>query len=174
MSGASKGNGGEGNGASGVLTADRKQTATGRKPTVSHVLGEIVWLYSQSPTHKHFTIGDLEWMVMPAILLEQFRIFHGEKAPVGVAVWAWLSEEAERRLKDAVAAGRGARLKPDEWKSGDRLWVLDLVAPLATPDNKLVEAMLADLAQNVFPGRTIRLHATDPATGKREMKEIGG
>src|SRR3954454_639170 len=43
--------------------------------TVSQVLGEITWLFTQSPRHKSIPVGDLEWLVMPAILLKQFRIF---------------------------------------------------------------------------------------------------
>jgi len=160
------------------IDAQKTAVAAGRegapKPTVSHMLGELTWLMSQSPTHKHFTIGDLEWLVMPAILLEQFRVFHGDKHPLGFALWAYLSEDAEKKLNDAVMAGQGARLRPDEWKSGDRLWLVDLVAPFATPDNKLNEAMLADLVQNVFGAKKFKLHVTDPLTGKREMKEIGG
>lgn len=146
----------------------------GQKPTVSHMLGELTWLLSQSPTHKHFTLGDLEWLVMPAILLEQFRVFHGEKHPLGFALWAHLSEEAEKRLNDTVFSGQGARLRPDEWKSGDRLWLVEMVAPFATLENKLQEAMLADLVKNVFKQSKFKLHLTDPKTGKREMKEIGG
>ena len=144
------------------------------KPTVSHMLGEVTWLLSQSPTHKHFAIGDLEWLVMPAILLEQFRVFHGPKQPLGFALWASFSEEAEKRFKEQVAAGRGARLRPDDWRSGDRLWLIELVAPFATPENKLNEAMLADLIDNVFKGRKFKLHLIDPSTGEREEKEIGG
>ena len=45
--------------------------------TVAQVLGEIVWLLSQSPAHRQLFISDLEWFCMPAILLEQFRMFHG-------------------------------------------------------------------------------------------------
>ena len=71
------------------------------KPTVSHMLGELTWVLSQSPAHKHFAIGDLEWLVMPAILLEQFRVFHGDKHPLGFALWAYLSEEAETRMAAA-------------------------------------------------------------------------
>lgn len=175
MAGPSNTNGSGGNGAGGAIriSTEKTQAAAKQKPTVSHMLGEVTWLFSQSQTHKHFTIGDLEWMVMPAILLEQFRVFHGEKTPVGVAIWAYLSEEAERRMNDAVMAGRGARLRPDDWKSGDRLWLVDLVAPFATPENRLVEAMLADLMRNVFAGRTFKFHSTDPATGRREVKELG-
>jgi cytolysin-activating lysine-acyltransferase len=144
----------------------------GAKPTVSHILGELTWLLSQSPAHKHFAIGDLEWLVMPAILLEQFRVFHGPKHPLGFALWAEFSEEAEKRFLEQIDAGRGARLMPQDWKSGDRLWLIELVAPFATPENKLQEAMLADLVENVFKGRKFKLHVIDPAAGKREMKEV--
>ena len=74
----------------------------------------------------------------------------------------------------AVAAGGGARLRPDDWKSGNRLWLVDLVAPFVTPENKLTEAMVADLIQNVFGETTFKFHSMDPATGKREVREIGG
>ncbi|MEO1152168.1 MAG: toxin-activating lysine-acyltransferase [Pseudomonadota bacterium] len=70
-------------------------------------------------------------------------------------------------------AGVGARLRPDEWKSGDRLWLVELCAPFATENNRLNGAMVADLMQNVFPGRTFKMHVTDPLTGNREVKEIG-
>jgi cytolysin-activating lysine-acyltransferase len=56
--------------------------------TVAQVLGEIAWLMTQSPRHKVIPFGDLEWLVMPAILLRQFRIFYNGEQPVGVALWA--------------------------------------------------------------------------------------
>ena len=157
----------------GSIDAAKTDAAVRAKPTVSHMLGEVTWLLSQSPAHKHFAIGDLEWMAMPAILLEQFRVFHGDKHPLGFALWAHLSEEAEARMTATVAAGGGARLRPDDWKSGGRLWLVELVAPFATPDNKLTEAMIADLIQNVFGEKKFKFHSTDPATGKREVREIG-
>ncbi|MNS10311.1 RTX toxin acyltransferase family protein [compost metagenome] len=63
------------------------------------MLGEIVWLMSQSPVHKQLFIGDLEWFAMPAILLEQFRTFYGPNAPAAVAFWAMVSEETAQRLE---------------------------------------------------------------------------
>jgi cytolysin-activating lysine-acyltransferase len=41
--------------------------------TVAQVLGEITWLMTQSPRHKAIPLGDLEWLLMPAILLRQFE-----------------------------------------------------------------------------------------------------
>ena len=160
---------GAGQAAAPAFDAGRTGAAAARKPTVSHMLGEITWLLTQSPTHKHFALADLEWLVMPPLLLEQYRVFHGETTPVGVALWASLSEEAEAKLNAGVG-----RLRPDEWKSGDRLWLVDLIAPFATPDNKMVEQMLADLMNTALKGQRFKFHKTDPATGKRDTVEIGG
>ncbi len=70
-------------------------------------------------------------------------------------------------------SGQGARLAPNDWKSGDHLWLVDLVVPNSDREGQATKLMLADLAKNVFPGRSMKMHVTDPATGKREVKVIG-
>ena len=92
--------------------------------TVSQVLGEITWLMTQSPRHKSIPLGDLEWLVMPAILLQQFRMFYKGEQPVGVAVWALADDLVAKRID----AG-DMRLTAVEWKSGPNMRVLDVVAP---------------------------------------------
>jgi hypothetical protein len=77
-----------------------------------------------------------------------------------------LSEAAEAKLE------RGERLTLEEWKSGDRLWLVELISPFATPENKLSEAMLADLMQGPFRTRAFSLHRTDPASGRRDKVTI--
>lgn len=126
--------------------------------TVSHVLGEIVWLMSQSPVHKQLFISDLEWFCMPAILLEQFRIFNGPNSPAAVAMWASVSEETEQRL----LAG-GNKLRPDEWNNGDRKWLIELVAPFGA-----VDEIMADLRTSVFAGSIFKFHQVK-AGGLRDV-----
>jgi cytolysin-activating lysine-acyltransferase len=92
--------------------------------TVAQVLGEIAWLMTQSPRHKAIPIGDLEWLVMPAILLRQFRIFYQGEQPVGVALWALADELVAKRID---AGDR--RLAAVEWKSGTAMRIVELVAP---------------------------------------------
>jgi cytolysin-activating lysine-acyltransferase len=99
------------------------QTAPQPK-TVSQVLGEITWLMTQSPRHKAIPLGDLEWLLMPAILLRQFRIFYKGEQPVGVAVWALADDLVAKRI-DA----NDKRLTAVEWKSGTNLRIIDIVAP---------------------------------------------
>src|SRR5258708_3332653 len=81
--------------------------------TVSQVLGEMTWLMTQSPRHKAIPLGDLEWLLMPAILLRQFRIFYKGEQPVGVALWALADDLVAKRID----AGDN-RLSAVEWKSG--------------------------------------------------------
>lgn len=171
-----------------ISTVPPRAAATppaGTPRTVAEALGQIVWLLSQSPLHRELKIKDLEWSFMPAVLFEQFRIFRFgplpganldpkafaqlgmtkeglEQMPLGVAIWAKLSAEAEARLE------RGEKLSAEDWRSGDRIWLVELITPFATPENKLSEAMLLDLMQGPFKHTVFNLHRTDPKTGRRD------
>jgi cytolysin-activating lysine-acyltransferase len=101
----------------------RGQTGTSSK-TVAQVLGEITWLMTQSPRHKAIPLGDLEWLLMPALLLRQFRIFYKGEQPVGVALWALADDLVARRID----AG-DKRLAAVEWKSGINMRIIDIIAP---------------------------------------------
>jgi cytolysin-activating lysine-acyltransferase len=106
-------------------TNEHARGQTGSPPkTVAQVLGEITWLMTQSPRHKAAPLGDLEWLVMPAILLRQFRIFYSGEQPVGVALWALADDLVARRID----AG-DKRLTAVEWKSGSNMRIVDIVAP---------------------------------------------
>jgi cytolysin-activating lysine-acyltransferase len=162
----------------------------GTPRTIAEALGQVVWLLSQSPLHRETKIKDLDWSFMPPILHEQFRIFRFgplpglenvdpktfapagitkeglEQLPLGVAIWAKLSEAAEAKLE------KSERLTLEEWKSGDRVWLVELISPFATKDNKLSEAMLLDLMQGPFKQTAFNLHRTDPATGRRDKIRV--
>lgn len=127
--------------------------------TVAQALGEIVWLMTQSPVHKQLFIGDLEWFAMPALLLEQFRIWNGPNAPAAVALWAFVSDDTDRRLE----AGAG-KLRADEWTNGDHPWLIELVAPFGAQDE-----ILADLHSQVFGGKPFKFHTAEPG-GQRVVK----
>ncbi|WP_292044631.1 toxin-activating lysine-acyltransferase [Brevundimonas sp. UBA6550] len=127
--------------------------------TVAQMLGEITWLMTQSPIHKQLFIGDLEWFAMPAILVEQFRIFYGPNSPAAVALWAMVSEDTEERLKAGAH-----KLRADEWQGGDRPWLIELIAPFGAQDE-----ILADLSKTVFGGKPFSFHTATP-DGQRVVK----
>lgn len=140
-------------------------------PTVSHFLGEMTWLLTQSPLHKAFQIGDLEWLVMPALIHEQFYMFRDGQQPVGLALWAKCTPAAAKKL-DAGMLEPENRLTLEEWASGDQYWLVDLIAPFANAENKQREIMIADLISKPLKGQEFRFHQTDPATGKRTVQTV--
>ena len=158
---SSGGPGGPGNGGPGNPGGPYNHPAPpGAAKTMSAVLGEIVWLMSQSPLHKQFFISDLEWFVMTPALLQQFRTFYDTDKPIGVVLWATVSDEVAARLAEGTT-----KLRPQDWKSGDQLWVVEVIAPFGG-----AEEMVKDLKANVFPTRDVRYLAVKD--GKKEVRTV--
>ncbi len=145
-------------------------TPEGAAPTVSHMLGEMTWLLTQSPLHRAMAIGDLEWLVMPALIAEQLYIFRDGDRPIGLALWASTTPEGEAKL-DRGMIEPANRLSLEEWTNGDRLWLVDLVAPFANGENRHREVMMADLIAGPLAGRAFSFHVTG-ADGKRTVQHV--
>lgn len=156
--GAPGSNGGAGPGGSGPFS---HKAPEGHAKKVSEVLGEVVWLMSQSPLHKQFFVSDLEWFVMTPILLQQFRIFYAKDRPMGVVLWARVNDEVAGRLQAGTT-----KLRPQDWKSGDQLWAVEVMAPFGG-----AEEMIKDLKANVFPAETLRFVAVTK-DGRKEVKAV--
>lgn len=127
--------------------------------SVASVVGEVCWLMSQSLSHRfNFFLADIEWLILPAISEGQYKLFRNEKAPAGVALWACVSDEVEKKLN----AGLG-KLTPKDWVSGKHLWLIDLIAPYGQANQ-----MLEDLKNTVFKGKTFKYHQTQ-SDGTRKV-----
>ncbi|GAO52968.1 hypothetical protein NMD1_02625 [Novosphingobium sp. MD-1] len=64
------------------------------------------------------------------------------------------------------------RLSLEEWASGDQIWLVDLIAPFATDENRQREIMLADLISKPLKGVEFHFHQTEPATGRRIVQTV--
>jgi cytolysin-activating lysine-acyltransferase len=140
-------------------------------PTVSHILGEMTWLLTQSPLHRTLAVGDLEWLVMPALIHRQFYIFRDGEKPVGLALWAKCDAAAEAKLERGMMEPEN-RLTLEEWTSGENVWLVELIAPFADPANRQREIMIADLVSGPLGGQAFKFHLTDPATGERTVQTV--
>ena len=133
----------------------------------AQLVGQIVGLLTQSQAHRHLFLADLEWLIGPPMVLRQFRLFHDGKQPVAVALWASVSDEVEKEL----IAGR-PRLRPNEWKSGDNLWLIDFIAPSVPNGSKAAEALVQEMASKVFQGRRFKMRVLDAKTGKPKIVDL--
>jgi hypothetical protein len=64
--------------------------------------------------------------------------------------WAFVSQEVDTRLREGT--GQRARLRPDEWKSGDIGWLIDAVG-----DGKGLDSALQWLKAGPFDERPLNL-----------------
>jgi cytolysin-activating lysine-acyltransferase len=113
------------------------------RPLSARDLGEVVGLLLHSPLHRGFTVADVEDWFVPPLRLGQYRFYRRGPTAVGIVTWASLDE---RRLATFLAGDDA--LARDDWRGGDRLVIVDFVAPAGG-----VAAMVADLRRRVFVGR---------------------
>jgi len=123
------------------LTSDEKLSAEGEDPQkmmarataeANAAFGTLISLMLQSEMHQFLFLQDLKWAVVPPLLQRQFRLFRVRGIPVGYLIWASVSEEVEQRLETGQM-----KLQPNEWGSGDRLWVMDILLPPQLPEAML-------------------------------------
>lgn len=143
-----------------ALDADAMKNAAAISKAVMAAFGEIVTVLMRTQEHRGKPLSDLEWLAVPAVTTGQFALAeaqsktNGMMAPVGLILWASVSPEVDARLRASLASG--LTLKPEEWKSGDILWVVEAVG-----DPKILQAMLQRTSQNEWKGRPANLRIRD-------------
>lgn len=108
-------------------------------------LGPVAWLFGRMPGKQHLFLQDLDWAVLPPLVLDQCRLFMNGDMPFGYISWAFVNDEVHARLLDG-----NPKLQPHEWHGGDYPWLIDIVTPFGEADK-----MLAELKQSTFPDLTV-------------------
>lgn len=148
-----------------ALTEEMQQKLTASEMQFALSFMRVVSVLLRSPHYKHYALSDLEWLVVPPLRTGQCAILHAETAglPIATAVafWASVSPEVDIRLSQAVAAP--IRLRPDEWRSGEILWLIDMIG---SPDASA--QLLKRLRSDPFNGREVKIRRRD-ASGSLEI-----
>lgn len=93
--------------------------------------GMAAWLWMHADKHNERPLYTLDRMLMPAIELGQYVIVietnheTGAVRPVGYLSWANLAPQVEAQYVANPILG----LSRDGWNSGERMWLIDFVAP---------------------------------------------
>lgn len=115
------------------------------------LLGAVSWLMMQQSATRHTLLSELEWRVMPALVLDQAKLFMRDNAPVAYVSWARLSEDVAKRYQQAPH-----HLSASDWTSGDQIWIVDLCTPFGG-----LQEVVKDLRESVFPGQEIHQFTLD-------------
>jgi len=126
----------------------------------SAALGQIIAVLMRSPQHKFLTLADLEWLVFPPLVTGQFAIAEvrakdaAAGVPAALVLWASVSAEVDKKLTENP--GAPIKLRPDEWKSGDILWLIEAVG-----DARVVPQFLKELSEKALKGRSVKVRTRD-------------
>ncbi len=133
-----------------VVSSNSGKNSQSKKqiPTISQeletVLGAINWLTINSPQHRHLFISDLEWSIIPPVMLKQFKLFKdNDNRTVAYASWAKISQEVE----DRIFKTGNVKLAPADWNSGNKIYLIDVITPFGgnmTIITKLYETEFKD------------------------------
>lgn len=86
-------------------------------------MGDLAFLFLRAQQYQSAPIYALRRMLEPAIDTGQFAVLRQDHVPRAMFSWAHLSTDAEAKH----LSGEG--LTSQDWMSGDRLWLMDVVAP---------------------------------------------
>jgi len=140
-----------------------------RANPVSTAFGDMVALLTKSPAHKHFSLADLEWLLLPPVALNQFaladaKLPNGQTVLGGFVLWARVAPDVDARLSENQRYP--IRLHPNEWRSGDIFWIIDAVG-----ETKAVQQCFETLAKTVFQGKQFKILSRQekPAPAQQEI-----
>ncbi len=126
-------------------------------------VGQVVLAMSAVPRYRHQALSDISHLVVDPLIRDKIAIAHassadGEKeaalSPAAVAIWASVSEEVDRKIKEQIQAKAfPIRLRADDWNSGDIVWLLDVVAP----SREMATSVLSNFSK-VAKSDTVKIH----------------
>lgn len=125
------------------------------------LLGPALWLFARDPSRKFTFVADIDWRLLPPLVLDQCRLFNRSDIPWAFATWAFVSDAVAERLRSATPI-----IAPHEWKSGDKQWLIDVVAPFGD-----VDATAAEVARQLAVQSPVSAWITG-SDGRPVLKEF--
>ena len=126
-------------------------------------VGQVVLALSVVPRYRHQSLADLQTLVLEPLMRNRVAIASPKDdsgaadaggALAGIAIWASVSEAVDEKIREQIKGGAfPIQLKPEEWTSGDKVWLFDVIAP----SRKLASSVLANFKQVIKEG-DVRIH----------------
>lgn len=149
-------------------TAEAKARAADVRTRIHAAVGQVVLALTVVPRYRHQSIADLQTLVLEPLMRDRIAIATATADPTadgasheapggalaGIAFWASVSDAVDEKIREQIKAGAfPIRLKPEEWVSGHKIWLLDVIAP----SQKMASSVLANFKQVAKTGE-VRIH----------------
>lgn len=131
------------------------------RSTLRENFGKAVMAMMMVPRYRTQMLQDLQHLVLDPMLKDRLAFAYPGSADqalapdmAGFAIWANVSEEVDARIREQIAGGVfPIRMRPEDWTSGDRNWLLDVIAA----DPRTVRSVIANFRQVIKDGE-LHLH----------------
>jgi cytolysin-activating lysine-acyltransferase len=114
-------------------------------------LGELVRLAIVATGNNNTSLYYVRMRIIPPLQLNQYRLYYSSTALVGAIMWALFDDQTEARY-----LSNNFQLVENDWKSGDKIWITDILAPSGHEDK-----MIANLKSTVFRDKRIHVPTLD-------------
>jgi cytolysin-activating lysine-acyltransferase len=147
-----------------IPTATAQQLAAATKELAKlPLLGPVMWLYARDPQRKYTFAADLDWRLLPPLVLEQCKLYSKQELPWAFFSWAMVSSEVDQRLRSASPT-----IAPHEWHSGSIPWLVDVITPFGE-EPALIQEVVAQFAK----GKLVSAWVSG-ANGQTTLREFQG
>ncbi|SDI66677.1 cytolysin-activating lysine-acyltransferase [Propionivibrio dicarboxylicus] len=118
------------------------------------LIGPALWLYARDPFRKFLFVADIDWAILPPVMLDQCHLYYKDGVPSAYFSWALVNEAVAGRMRASLP-----KIAPHEWRCGEDVWIIDVVAPFGG-----AEELFTELRQTVLAGRKVSMMILDPET----------
>ena len=131
---------------------------------MSNAFSQIVAVLMRDPNFRNLRLADLEWLVLPSVVLGQFSLAHAKQqtepiqpggteggamlVPVGLALWAYVSPGVHEQLSNDP----NRQIRASEWASGKIPWLIAVAGTTAA-----LPSFLRQLQSSEFKGKTVTM-----------------
>lgn len=138
------------------LSDEQVQHAIGESQQALMAVGHIMTFMMNAEDLKTATLAQARSIVWPAVTHQQFIVAMGQSTrtghvtPVGVALWANVSDEIDQRLERET--DKPFNLGPTDWNSGNNTWLIMLAG-----DGRAISPLVADMQNRQLNGRRVKM-----------------
>lgn len=105
------------------------------------VFGGVVALMRHSPIHCRYTVRDLDRLIIPPLMLDQYAVVANDAGCVtGFASWAYLTKGTLDAFRDGTN-----HLEPQDWAAGTIQFLVDVIAP----EGRYVRPLIAEIKRAI-------------------------
>lgn len=145
---------------------------TSQKARFAQLFSQGVAVLMRDQNYRNMPIGNLEFLLVPAVATGQCVIAHtkigdkGPTVPVAIALWASVSDAVDKALGENLE--KPPQLKPADWTSGSNTWLITLAG-----EPSIMNGFMQQLLQKDLKGKTVKMRTIDKA-GRREVRTLQG